>query len=107
MLLQILKERFDAKYDTSLYHQMYHDLSKTNKHFFTPTWSRGAWICVSGYRKYDAEDLLRDEYETAKLMGEEPEKPEFSKGYELWHDLEVRIRTAWDQNRTLEIVFEE
>lgn len=55
----------------------------------------------------DKEDEAYNEYETAKLFGKEPEQPVLSKQYKLWHDLEVRICAAWDQNRTLEIVFEE
>ena len=107
ILLKALKENFNSKYSKELYRQMYHNLSKVDRHFFTTTWSRGAWICISSMHEFDKEDEAYNEYETAKLFGKELEQPTLSKQYKLWHDLEVRIRAAWDQNRTLEIIFEE
>lgn len=82
MLLEILKSRFGDKYDDAIYHQIYHDLNRTDKHFFTPKWSRAAWIVIF-----------------------HSDKPKPSKEYELLHDLETRIREAWDKNETMQIIF--
>lgn len=108
ILLKLLKDEIDhSTYDTALKRQIYHDLSKTNKHFFTPKWSRRAWISIFSVPEFREEDNVREDWELSRIVGENPPKPKFSKRYKLYHDLETRIREPWDRNITVEIVFKD
>ena len=105
ILLELLKDNFNDKFNMALIHQIYHDLNKINKHFFTPKWSRCAWISLFHTSEFREEDKARENYELFSMIGKNPPKPKLSKRYEFYHDLETRIREPWDRNITVEIVF--
>ena len=106
ILLKLLKDEIDhSTYDTALKRQIYHDLSKNNKHFFTPKWSRRAWISINRAPEFREEDDMRGDWEFLCIISKNPPKPKLSKRYKLYHDLETRIREAWDKHITMEIVF--
>ena len=104
ILLKLLKTN-NSKYDTALRNQIYHDLSKTNKHFFTPKWSCCAWKSIFSVPEFREEDNVREDYELFSVIDKNTPKPKLSKRYELYHDLKTRIRESWDRNITEEIVF--
>jgi hypothetical protein len=107
ILLEFLKRQFDAKYDKSIYHQIYKALKDANKHFFTPTWSRSCWIAVdAGWHIYRGECEAADRYELRTIMGHQATKPKLSKSFELWRDLNERIRIPWNKNATYQIIFQ-
>lgn len=106
ILLELLKTNFGTQFDHSLYHQMYKVFSETDRHWFTVTWSRQAYIALGhGYFIFKTEDRLYEDWEFNNLCGIKSPKPKTSKKYKLWKDLITRIREPWDNNETYQIIF--
>ena len=107
ILLEFLKKQFDSKFNEPIYHQMYKTFKENDKHFFTPTWSRACWIAVNvGWRIYRSEIEAVEEYNLRMLMNHQATKPKLSKRFELWNDLNERIRIPWDKYTTYQIIFQ-
>lgn len=106
ILLDFLKMHFEAKFDHSLYHQMFKVFSETDRHWFTVTWSRQAYIALGyGSFVFKTEDHLYEDWEFRGLCGIKSPKPRTSRKYQLWRDLIARIREPWDNNETYQIIF--
>jgi len=107
ILLNFLKRRFGTEFDRSIYHQMYRVFKENNKHFFTSTWSMYCEYVISdGYHIFQNESELWEGYEFQILLGRSETKPKLSKKFELWRDLNERIRIPWDKNATYQIIFQ-
>lgn len=106
ILLEFLKRRFETLFDRSIYHQMYKTFKENDKHFFTSTWSMYcACVINDGYHIFQNESKLLEDYELQILLGRSATKPKLSKRFELWKDLNERIRIPWDENTTYQIIF--
>ena len=107
ILLEFLKRKFRTKFDEPIYHQMYKAFKENDKHFFTSTWSAYCnFVITDGYQLFKDEQELWEDYELQILLGRPATKPKLSKRFELWNDLNKRIRIPWDKNTTYQIIFQ-
>lgn len=107
ILLDFLKRKLGTEFDKPIYHQMYKAFKENNKYFFTPTWSRNCYIAVSdGYQIFQKEYELWEDYIFQTIIGRSVVKPNLSKKFEFWKDLNEDIRIPWDKNATYQIIFQ-
>lgn len=86
-------------------------LRKSDIHFLTPHWSRSLWIgltCSPYSRALFFENTIAfSNFQFLMECGQKIEEPRLNKDFKNYKDLEDRLRKAWDDNKTYNIVFKD